>query len=423
MRAHIVKMIAAIALGAVLAGCGADSANESVTEWLDSRSTPLRGTDPRESVEELAALGKTVGSAEIVGLGEHAHGLAEITRLKHRAARYLVEELGFRTIAWEEDWSLGTQIDDYVHGRRHDRDALIGQMSSGWRFKEIAEFVDWIRDYNRTHQDKVRFFGVEYYATRPFVYDDIEAHIARHAPSSLATARTYLAALKPKSDDIGKHLRWYMAQIDKKPYVRQAEQLYDLVRGLPQGDAVAEHGARQIRSFYSAFVDLAKTPAFRDARAAENLSWLRKNDTGKIVYWAASAHTADLPALTISQPQGPPVSFASVGSFLRKEFRYLSVGFTYHHGTYGAAQGVIDLPRPPAEWFEHELGKARGDQYVVDLRGPASPAVRAWLDAPRHARGYPEAGLASTMSGGTPAQWFDVIVHRAEVSPATPLTK
>ena len=35
-------------------------------------------------------------------------------------------------------------------------------------------------------------------------------------------------------------------------------------------------------------------------------------------------------------------------------------------------------------------------------------------------RGLPELGLDSYMAGGTPAQWFDVLVHRQEVAPALP---
>jgi hypothetical protein len=34
--------------------------------------------------------------------------------LKHRVARYLVENLGFRTIVWEEGWGSGVAIDRYV---------------------------------------------------------------------------------------------------------------------------------------------------------------------------------------------------------------------------------------------------------------------------------------------------------------------
>jgi hypothetical protein len=48
-------------------------------------------------------------------------------------------------------------------------------------------------------------------------------------------------------------------------------------------------------------------------------------------------------------------------------------------------------------------------------------AVRRWLEAPIRTRGLPDRGPDSTMSGGTLAQWFDVIVHRQEVTPVLPV--
>ena len=41
--------------------------------------------------------------ASVVGLGESAHGAAEELTLKHRTLRLLVEDMGFRSVAWEED--------------------------------------------------------------------------------------------------------------------------------------------------------------------------------------------------------------------------------------------------------------------------------------------------------------------------------
>jgi erythromycin esterase len=401
---------------------------DAVTDWLQRRATPITSTNPTAPDRDLAPLRASIGNARIVGLGESAHRLAEITTLKHRTVRYLVERLGFRSIAWEEDWSLGTQIDDYILGRRHDRDALIGQMSqTAWRTHEVAGVLDWLRDYNRRRHDKVRFFGVEYFATRPFVYDDLEAYIARAAPSRLDQARSHLSVLEPFTDDMRLYGEWFRKEVDdKQAYITHTEQLHALVAAIAhrpddQRHAEAEHATRQIRSFYTG-LSLADNSAFRDARAAENLRWWEQQ-RGRTIYWAASAHSADVPDLTIAAP-GQSVTFASVGSFLRSWYgeRYRSLGFTFDHGAIDTTPGnPIELPAPPLEWFEAPLGNVVTEQFLYDLRKPAPRAVREWLNRPMLTRGIPEAGLASTMSGSTPARWFDVVIHRQRVTPATPL--
>ncbi|MGH3467056.1 MAG: erythromycin esterase family protein [Thermocrispum sp.] len=89
--------------------------------------------------------------------------------LMRRAVEFLVEERGFRSLAWDEDWTLGVQINDYIHGQRDDRDALVAQMASpGWRTEEVAGILSWLREYNRDHEDDVDFVGVEYFATWPW---------------------------------------------------------------------------------------------------------------------------------------------------------------------------------------------------------------------------------------------------------------
>jgi hypothetical protein len=79
------------------------------------------------------------------------------------------------------------------------------------------------------------------------------------------------------------------------------------------------------------------------------------------------------------------------------------------------------MPPPRQEWFEQPLGKVGLDQFALDLRRPAPPPVRTWLTAPIKTRGLPNEGPDAYMSGGTLAQWFDIVVHRQEVTPTQPV--
>lgn len=104
--------------------------------------------------------------------------------MKHRVLRFLVEDRGLRSVAWEEDWTTGVEIDSYIRTGVGDVDAIVREMSPQWQWREVAEVLRWMRDFNARRADKVRFVGVEhYYFTRRPAYDAVTAYVARVAPS------------------------------------------------------------------------------------------------------------------------------------------------------------------------------------------------------------------------------------------------
>jgi erythromycin esterase-like protein len=291
----------------VLAGtltAHAQARPDPVTGWVRHHAVPLDTVDPAATLGDLAPLRRAIGDAEIVGLGESIHGAAEEETLKHRTLRLLVEDMGFRSVAWEEDWTTGLRIDRYIRTGKGDLDALMAQLSPQWQSREVAQVLAWLRDYNTGRADKVRFVGVEYYLLRVLAYDAVEAYVARTAPQRLAELRRRLRVIRPDIADMFAYIQWYLGVADKAPYVDHARRVYRLVKGLPHrpGDrahALALHHARQIVSFYEHY-SLPQPPAseslvYRDAHAARNLHWWHRYSGGKVAYWGASAHTANAP--------------------------------------------------------------------------------------------------------------------------------
>ena len=97
-------VVVAAVLAAALTAC---AAAPDVPGWIADRAAPLASADPAAPLDDLEPLRRSVGDAQVVGLGESVHGAAELTTLKHRTLRLLVERMGFRTVAWEEDWTTG----------------------------------------------------------------------------------------------------------------------------------------------------------------------------------------------------------------------------------------------------------------------------------------------------------------------------
>src|SRR5262249_5822935 len=77
-----------------------DLSRDAVLRLIRHR-TSLHRFDPEASLEDRAPIGRLVGEARLVALGEATHGTSEFFRMKHRLIRFLVEEKGFRTIIVE----------------------------------------------------------------------------------------------------------------------------------------------------------------------------------------------------------------------------------------------------------------------------------------------------------------------------------
>ena len=121
----------------------------------------------------------------------------------------LVEQLAFRSVAWEEDWTTGVEINDYIHGGPQDLTQLVASMSPQYQTQEVADVLSWLRRYNTGRQDQVSFVGVEYYFTRRLAYDTVEAYVAAAAPRRLDELRRHLTPLRPTSDDPFEHIATY----------------------------------------------------------------------------------------------------------------------------------------------------------------------------------------------------------------------
>ncbi|MGW4844341.1 erythromycin esterase family protein [Nocardia brasiliensis] len=423
--------LVALVLGTlVLAGTPTAAAepSRSLSGWLERHAVPLDHVDPAGPADDLGYLRRSIGDAQIVGLGESAHGAAQELGLKHRTVRVLVEQLGFRSLAFEEQWTTGLQVNEYLRTGHGDLDAIMNQLGGQWQTQEVAHLLRWLRDFNTGRVDKVQFTGVEYYATGPAAYDGVEAYLAAADPERLAELRVHLRAIRPSTTDIYDHISWYQQVPDKAPYLEHARRVLHLVAAAPHGSGDAAHElalqhARQIFSFYEHYsLSAADGLVYRDARAAENLRWWWESTGDKVAYWAASAHTANAPELRIAVPPEPDWRFAATGSYLRRWFgrQYVSIGFTFDHGDVSLGPDeTAHLPRPAADWFEQPLGEVPLDQFVLDLRRTAAPTpVRRWLEGPIKTRGLAHAGAGSFIDGGSPIEWFDLIVHRQEITPA-----
>jgi erythromycin esterase len=123
----------------------------SAPDWLKHHAHPLVTIDPEDTLTDLLPLRDIVGDAKIVALGVSARDTHELSTLSHRILRFLVEGLGFRSLALEGDDATSVTLDEYVRTGTGDPAALLAGARSFWRTTELLDAVRWIRRHNQRH--------------------------------------------------------------------------------------------------------------------------------------------------------------------------------------------------------------------------------------------------------------------------------
>jgi erythromycin esterase len=434
-RSIIGLTVAAAITGVIDEPASADvatSSSEVVESWINRHAVPLPRTDADGTVDDLHVLRHIAHDATVVGLGESAHGTHEQFTLKHRAARFLTERMGFRALAWEENWGSGVAIDRYVAGGEGDPRALVADASSVWRSEEMLDLVRWIRAYNLTHADKIRFVGTDLTQLRQLLFDEIVEYVRDVAPQHLHELERELDPIRLHgSPEL--HVGWYIRQPDKQPYIDHARAVYELVLSLPPGASRIEREyavqhARTILGFYEYYA--VQVLDFRDRFMADTLIWWQQRTQDRVVYWAANVHTAASPWLTYSLPPFVPPTVAIVaGSHLRQRYgrRYVSIGTVFHTGEVltgweTGSPSVFPVPPPSASMVDRVLGQAAYPDYALDPHAGASRPVQGWLAGPATTRligsAYdPHNDSAYAMSVPSWTGAFDTILHLNRTTP------
>jgi erythromycin esterase-like protein len=122
---------------------------------------------------ELGALLRPrIAAADVIAIGETAHGSSAFLKVQARLIRYLVTQHGVRLIAWETGVLRGLELSRWVSACRTTRtpvpiEALYGPTASD------LPLWEWVCDYNRAHPaDPIVFRGVD-------VWDRPWEHYAR----------------------------------------------------------------------------------------------------------------------------------------------------------------------------------------------------------------------------------------------------
>lgn len=417
-------------------------AGQQIRPWINRNARPLRSTAADGPLHDLRSLSHIAGPAAVLGLGESVHGSHTLLTMRHRACRYLVEHLGFRTIAWEEGWGSGVAIDRFVTSGVGTAEGVVNDAMFMLRSEAMLDLVRWMREFNsgRPRHDRVRFLGADVVEVRSVQYSEIRRYVADVAPARLSELESHLGPIDWRGDT-WPHLQWYqgLTEPEKHVVLRHARAVSTLVSEVGGRSEIASADAQQhalaIVGFHEAYSARGDAMDARDRNIARILTDWRRRTGHRIAYCAVNAHTAGIPTQLVSFPDGGPgedvVLRRLAGGLLRRRFgrRYVSVAGIFDSGQVftgwqdEAGPRVYDIPSPDPAFVDHVLGRARRHDYLLDLWRPADAQVRRWLVGKAMMRTFSasydparDIDYSHTMDSWRGA--FDAVLHVDEVEAA-----
>ncbi|CAM1501365.1 Fc.00g105270.m01.CDS01 [Cosmosporella sp. VM-42] len=150
----------------------------STVESLKANVMPFASVT--ESGDAIAQYFHSFGDSKVLLIGDASHGTSEFYSIRAEITKYMIEHHGFDIIAGEADWPDAAAVDrDVRHGpgpgqgsielvkkaEKRDREPAFMRFPTWmWRNMEVRDFVQWLREYNKTHFDSIGFYGLDLYS-------------------------------------------------------------------------------------------------------------------------------------------------------------------------------------------------------------------------------------------------------------------
>ena len=362
--------------GTTAAGYGLQ-VEPGVAAWLQDNAIPIATVEAGSGCDDLVRLGEIIGEARIVALGAATCGTHEFFTMKHRLLEYLVEELGFNTLAIEANWGDTDLINHYIHTGEGDAAQLLADLGERWNTQEMLDVIEWMRAHNQEPGDapQVSFYGFDLGNPLPSM-DHVVAYLQQVDADEAARADSLYDCFREYQDN------WVMYSPFVNPRSRDcADNVQQVSSALfSQSDeyiaassqdeyAFALQSARivvQAETFYRTLYS-----EIRNHGMARNVTWLleQAGPDNKLILWTHNFHVADTCYEVDFPSYYPSDSYPSMGSHLDETYGkdLFRIGFAFSAGqvnalnydTEDASLTTFQVPpAPPGSfgWFARSAG-------------------------------------------------------------------
>jgi erythromycin esterase-like protein len=434
----------------------AQTSDEEVRELLERARRPAPEADPvalrplTGSSADYDALLERAAGARYVLLGQASHGTHEFYRERAEITKRLISEACFGLVAVEADWPDAYRVNRFVRGASDDTsaDEALSDFRRFpvwmWRNTDLAEFVDWLREFNDglpSGAPKVGFYGLDLYS----LYTSMEAvirYLEEVDPEAAQRARERYSCF----DHFGRDPQVYAYEVGlcgaepcELEVVQQLIELRVLAAELARSDGhidadahfYAEQNARLVmnaeeyyRAVFRGGVESWNLRARHMAETLEELGAHLERTQGPVraVVWAHNSHLGDARATEMGQ-----AGELNLGQLVRERHagEALLAGFTTYEGEVTAASewgGPAERKRVrralAGSWEErfHERGEPR---FLADTAGLAERRLERAIGVVYR----PETERFSHDFHARLAGQFDAVVHIDRTTAVEPLER
>jgi erythromycin esterase len=397
----------------------------AVVDWVATHHVAVSGSDPTLPIDDLVPLLPALRKARLIGVGEATHGTHEFFQMKHRLLELLVARGSVRLFILEDEDTLCRAIDAYVQGGPGDVHEIMGNLFPIFESEEMLALIEWIRNWNAHHADKVHFVGIDLQDIVA-VESNLRGFLTRagesdpeHWLSPLHLVMSRYPSARPDILDASLRSATQTALDDLVGLFKKRSGRWTKKLGV---DAVASarHDLRLVEQAFRMSLTRAglveDSIGGRDAAMAENAMWHLDHEGrgARAMLWAHNSHVA-FNALGGNKMMGWHLRHA-LGD------RYVAVGQEWSQGGYQAVDNAsVPFTRAMREYV---IGPPRSSSLslafarspgiaIVDVRGVPAGEVRDWFSAPHTVRevGFTTSGTPGHEDPTVITDQFDLLVH------------
>jgi erythromycin esterase len=348
----------------------------------------------------------------IVCIGEATHGTSDIYIQRHYLSKYLIEHEGFNCIAIEAPMTEIESINQYILGISKDTVAPMKHFFYfASRTEEMKQFVEWLREYNMTHESKIQMYGID--ITLPLsVAKTIRSFFLRHKPNDVHLVDSAYAWYAQISSE-QQQLRILATLSKTSParllqYMKRSETIYSYIQMLRKDSTYPRNELawvlknaeimtlclRNIALMYSSIPKGSNKYSLRDSCMAANALWIlhqKDKQQKKMIIFAHNGH---------SQYGRDEDGDSTMGAYLKQSIKeqVLSISTGFYEGGFNA---IPDKPliknsskngmmkhyalksrKNSLEWYCHHAGISLA---LIPICLDNQPKiVRNWLSQPQY---------------------------------------
>jgi len=347
----------------------------------------------------IDALLDRIGDAKVVLLGEASHGTSEFYLMRQKITKALIEKKGFNFVSAEADWSDAEQINRYVRHKHLQIDWLPFSRFPQWMWKnkEVLDFVEWLRNYNSKHEDRVGFYGLDLYGLENSI--NLVIDYLEHKDTDLANlAKIRYACIAPYMSDPAIYGKMILSKQLESCENEILKMLVDLLKNKGRLNHSPEffyayqnaNVVMDAEHYYKAmYYGSAESWNLRDFHMFHTLKTLLSyfGPETKAIVWAHNSHIGNALA-TEMYSRGE----INIGHLCKEHFGEKSyhIGFGTHTGTveashnWGDKMEVMQVNESLTNSYENLCHKTQIDSFTLPLKEKDSgKKLRELLNTPK----------------------------------------